>query len=74
MASSSSLYFLILFCSLVIFATPSLAKIYFKPKALVLPASKAASTLTYLTNLPAKHLILSNVVKILSGIPAKQLI
>ncbi|KAM5569289.1 putative aspartic proteinase GIP2 [Rosa sericea] len=51
--ASSSFQCLILLCSLAFFffATPSLAKTSFKPKALVLPVTKDPSTLQYLTTI-----------------------
>ncbi|KAL9410527.1 hypothetical protein AB3S75_044319 [Citrus x aurantiifolia] len=42
---------LLLFCSLVLFITPSLAQTSFRPKALLLPVTKDASTLQYVTQI-----------------------
>ncbi|KAB1214245.1 Basic 7S globulin [Morella rubra] len=47
---ASSFHFL-LFCSFLLLVSPSIAKTSFRPKALVLPVSKDASSLQYIANL-----------------------
>ncbi|ESR33068.1 hypothetical protein CICLE_v100071812mg, partial [Citrus x clementina] len=41
----------LLFCFLLLFISPSIAKTSFRPKALVLPVTKDGSTLQYLTQI-----------------------
>ncbi|XP_031263774.1 probable aspartic proteinase GIP2 [Pistacia vera] len=51
MASSSSLQFLLFSSLILLFISPSFSQQSFRPKALVLPVSKDASTLQYLTTI-----------------------
>ncbi|KAJ0113077.1 hypothetical protein Patl1_03413 [Pistacia atlantica] len=51
MASSSSLHFLLFSSLILLFISPSFSQQSFRPKALVLPVSKDASTLQYLTTI-----------------------